>query len=79
MKSGTTYLGGYIIPCSIASNKVISLATLSSKILSTTFAPSVLSGVADKPNNFACGLSSRNLWNFSPHLFCCSRSSKSGV
>ena len=59
-KSGTTYLGGVIIPNSIASNKDISEATEFSNILSTTFAPSVLIGVADKPNTFASGNSSRS-------------------
>ena len=68
-KSGTTYFGGYIIPSSIASSRDFWLATASLKILSTTFAPSCLIGVADSPNNFACGLSSKNFLNFFPHLF----------
>ena len=69
IKSGTTYLGGYIIPASIASNNDISSAIESSKSRSATFAPSFLIGVADKPNSFACGHISNNRLNFCPHLF----------
>ena len=69
-KSGVIYLGCIIIPSSIASNSDISDATEPWNNLSTTFAPSFLTGVAESPNTFASGYLSNSIWNFLPHSFC---------